>query len=567
MRLAPLCLFAVLLPPAPAADSYLFASFRGNGEDGLHYALSSDGYHWTALADDSPWLRPAESGELMRDPFLTRAPDGIYHLLWTWTWYRDDHGLRLGHATSRDLVHWTEQAAIPILSNEPGARNAWAPEMSWDSKNGTWVIYWATTIPGRFPAGDAEGDGGLNHRIYSMTTRDFREYSPARVFFDPGFNVIDATIFPAAGRYMMVLKDERRNPVKKNLRLAFAKDLGGPYTGLTEPFTGDWVEGPTVAKIGDDYIVYFDHYARPQHYGAMRSRDLKTWEDVTAEMTFPPGQRHGTVIAISDQQAEVLRKAEPAAEPEPVFLWPNGAPGSGGKTEPEVHKLSPGGDHLITNVHRPAILPYLPAREMASGAAVIIAPGGGHEDLWMDHEGYNVGRWLMQHGIAGFVLKYRLARQKGSTYQIERESLADIRKALEVVRARAAEWNVDPNRIGVMGFSAGGQVAALAAMAPGDAGAARPAFQALIYPALPASPLLSKDTPPAFLVCGENDRPGIAQGIAELYLGLKRAGASAELHVYAGVGHGFGIRYTTKGAVVGWIERFHEFLETRKLLK
>jgi beta-xylosidase len=312
MRRSPLfarfCLIFVTLGAARASDWYLFTSFRGNGEDGVHFALSPDGYHWEALAGDRSFLKPAHPGELTRDPFLTRGPDGIYHMIWTWGWYRDPNGLRLGHATSRDLVQWTEEAPIPVMGNEPKARNAWAPEMSWDSRNGNWIIYWATTIPGRFPATDGEGDNALNHRIYSVTTRDFREYSPARVFFDPGFNVIDTTVLEADGRFILFLKDERRNPLEKNLRMAFAKEVAGPYTGLTEPFTESWVEGPTAIKIGSDCIVYFDHYQKPQHYGAMRSRDLKTWEDVTAQMSFPAGQRHGTVIRITEDEAMRLRR-------------------------------------------------------------------------------------------------------------------------------------------------------------------------------------------------------------------------------------------------------------------
>jgi acetyl esterase/lipase len=266
-----------------------------------------------------------------------------------------------------------------------------------------------------------------------------------------------------------------------------------------------------------------------------------------------------------------------AAEPQPVFLWPNGAPGSEGKSGEETTRVAPAGDHIVSNVHRPSITPYLPAKDTATGAAVIIAPGGGHSELWMDHEGYHVARWLSDHGIAGFVLKYRLARQKDSTYTIEGHSLADIQRAIRLVRSRAAEWAVDPERIGVIGFSAGGEVAALAgtrydagtadAPDPIDRLSSRPSFQALIYPAIPRDMKLSKETPPAFLACGEMDRQNISQGLPDLYLAMKRASASAELHVYAGVGHGFGVRATTRGAVAGWIDRFRDWLDGRGFLK
>jgi endo-1,4-beta-xylanase len=265
-----------------------------------------------------------------------------------------------------------------------------------------------------------------------------------------------------------------------------------------------------------------------------------------------------------------------AAEPQVILLWPNGAPGSEGKTGEETGRVSPQGDHIIAGIHHPSITAYLPAKD-ATGAAVIIAPGGGHSELWMDHEGYNVAKWLSEHGVAGFVLKYRLAREKGSTYTIEGTSLADTQRAIRLVRSRAAEWGIRPDRIGVMGFSAGGELAALAATRfdAGNPGAAdpveressKPSFQALIYPAIPKEMKLSKETPPAFLACGENDRQDISQGLPELYLALKRAGGVAELHVYTGVGHGFGLRETTRGPVSTWTARFHEWLDARGFLK
>jgi endo-1,4-beta-xylanase len=266
-----------------------------------------------------------------------------------------------------------------------------------------------------------------------------------------------------------------------------------------------------------------------------------------------------------------------AADPQWIVLWPNGAPGSEGKTGEETVRTTPQGEHVIANVHRPSAAIFRPSKETAPGTAVVIAPGGGHRELWADHEGLNVARWLADHGVAGVVLKYRLAREKGSTYKIEGESLADMQRAIRLVRSRGAEWGIDPERVGVMGFSAGGEIAALAATRF-DAGSpdaadpigrlsSKPAFQALLYPALPHDMKLSKETPPAFLVCGENDRQDISQGLPELYLALKKAGAIAELHVYTGVGHGFGVRSTTRGAVASWPARFLDFLEARKLLQ
>jgi endo-1,4-beta-xylanase len=260
-----------------------------------------------------------------------------------------------------------------------------------------------------------------------------------------------------------------------------------------------------------------------------------------------------------------------------VLLWPAGAPGSEGKTALEVVRISPQGDHIISSIHSPSVTVYLPSPDKATGAAVIIAPGGGHRELWIDHEGYAVAEWLSDHGIAGFVLKYRLARETGSTYTVEGTELQDMQRAIRLVRSRAAEWDLDPNRIGVMGFSAGGELAALAATKPADGNpaasdpidrlSAAPAFQALLYPAIPHDMALTPQTPPAFLACGEDDRPDIAEGVPELYLSMKRLGIPAELHAFANVGHGFGIRSSNAENVSSWPDLFYRWLGSSGLLK
>src|SRR6266568_962350 len=261
-----------------------------------------------------------------------------------------------------------------------------------------------------------------------------------------------------------------------------------------------------------------------------------------------------------------------------VLLWSNGAPGSEGKSGQETVRISSEGDHVLSRVHQPSITVYLPAKERATGAGIVIIPGGGHRELWMDHEGYGIAQWLSDRGVSAFVLRYRLAKEPGSTYTVERDSLGDVQRAIRMVRSRAVEWKVDPQRVGVIGFSAGGELAALAstradggnrdAADPVDRESSRPAFQALIYPGIPQDELksLTKDAPPAFLLCGEDDRADISQGLPELYVALKRAGVSAELHVLAGVGHGFGLRDTNHGAVAEWMELLYGWLGQKGLL-
>lgn len=269
-----------------------------------------------------------------------------------------------------------------------------------------------------------------------------------------------------------------------------------------------------------------------------------------------------------------LARAQHASVP----LWAGGAPGSEGKTAPEVVTLiNAEGEHTVTSINNPSLTPYLVRGAKTPVAAVIIAPGGGHSLLSIDHEGYDVAKFLSGHGVAAFVLKYRLAREKGSTYTIEGDALKDMQRAIRTVKARAAEWGVDSERIGVMGFSAGGELAALAATRSdaGDAAATdpidrqpdKPAFEALMYPGLPKEMKLSKDTPPAFLLCGAEDRDNIAVGVPQLYLDMKKAGVSAEMHVYAGVGHGFGLRLGAHGGVAEWPQVFLSWMETKGFLR
>lgn len=302
---------AMLLAASLRADSYLFTSFRSNGETGLFLAISDDGKAWTPLNNDKSWLKPEHAGMLMRDPWLGKGPDNVWHLLWTWGWTRSAPGepLKIGHASSKDLLTWLTQDEIPVLQSEPTARNAWAPEAVFDAAKKEWTIFWATTIPGRFPDTEQTGDSGYNHRLYSITTKDWKTFTPAKLFFDPGFNAIDSTIVRDGKRWVMIFKDERKNPLVKALKTATANSPAGPWRELSEPFTPAWNEGPTAIRIDEYWWIYFDHYTKPQHYAAMRTKDFKTFEDVSDQVHFPAGQRHGTVVKISDAMAASLRAA------------------------------------------------------------------------------------------------------------------------------------------------------------------------------------------------------------------------------------------------------------------
>ena len=285
----------------------LFSYFINNGEDGLHFAYSDDAHKWTVLKNGKSFLKPLTGKDkLMRDPCIVKGGDGIYHMVWTVSW--NEKGI--GYASSKDLVHWSSQQYLPVMEFEKEALNCWAPEIYYDAPSRTYMIYWATSIPGRFAAGDTAGDGKYNHRIYFVTTNDFKSFSRAAVLYDQGFNVIDATIAKEGSSYLMFLKNETLKPVaEKNIRIARSKFLSHDYSLPSMPITGNyWAEGPTAIKWKGEWIVYFDKYT--QHtYGAVSSHDLATWKDISADVSFPESARHGTVLKISAKELEDLRNA------------------------------------------------------------------------------------------------------------------------------------------------------------------------------------------------------------------------------------------------------------------
>ncbi len=268
-----------------------------------------------------------------------------------------------------------------------------------------------------------------------------------------------------------------------------------------------------------------------------------------------------------------------ADEPRVIPLWPNGAPGSEGKTDPEiVQETGKNGKHdrHISRVHNPTLTVYLPPRDRATGTAVVICPGGGHRILAIDHEGHEVAQWLNSIGVAGIVLKYRLAHTPGADYKVDVHALADARRAVRLVRSHAEEWGIDPNRVGLMGFSAGGELTAIAgtrfegpsagASDPVDRLSSRPDFQILIYPGgRPASFEFGKDTPPTFLLVAADDRISAERSVGA-FTRLRKLGVPSELHVFGRGGHGFGM-HKVNAPVVHWVDRLRDWMDDRGLLK
>jgi hypothetical protein len=300
--LAVLCLAAVAA--SAAEDTLVFSYFMKNGEDGLYLATSTDGLQWKTLNQGKPLLRP-EVGEskLMRDPSIVRAPDGMFHMVWTTSW----QGKTIGYSSSKDLVHWSPQRAIDVMPAGTDVLNCWAPEIFYDDKAKDFVIVWASTIKGRFPETLGTAGKEYNHRLYVTRTRDFKTMTPAKLFYDPGFIVIDGALFRSNGKYAMVVKNETQTPPAKYLFLTYASSLDGPWSAPGKSISGpEWAEGASPIQIGGQWYIYFDKY-RNKRYGAIRSKDLENWEDITSQISLPEGARHGTAFRAPAAVIDKLR--------------------------------------------------------------------------------------------------------------------------------------------------------------------------------------------------------------------------------------------------------------------
>jgi acetyl esterase/lipase len=264
--------------------------------------------------------------------------------------------------------------------------------------------------------------------------------------------------------------------------------------------------------------------------------------------------------------------AQPA--PQQVPLWQNGAPGyESRKNEPEQTK-----DWWVKNIHNPSVTVYLPPPEKANGTAVLICPGGGHRALVYDAEGRDPAVFLNKLGITAFVLKYRLAREENSPYRLDREVRQDAYRAMRLIRSRAKEWKIDPSRLGMLGFSAGGEVVDLIAFTTGKGDPkaedlverynGRPDFVMLVYPgpySIPDS--IPQDAPPAFLLVAEDDSC-CSGSVMKLLHGYRAAKIPVEAHVYAQGSHGFNMGYRSNlQSLKAWPQRMADWLADMRLLE
>ncbi|MDQ0886838.1 hypothetical protein QFZ81_001926 [Paenibacillus sp. V4I9] len=273
---------------------HLFSYFT-EVEEKLFLATSEDGYHWNELNDGRPiWESPIGTKQL-RDPFIMEDAEGKFHLVWTDGWQSKS----IGCAWSMDLIHWHDAKLIPVMEHLAETQNTWAPEIFYDTCKQAYRIVWSSTV----------GAGPRNHRIWSSTTTDFQDFSEAQIFFDPGYNVIDATITDLDDRYLMLFKDERglneNGTTNKAIRscIMAKEDSDRPSVNhISELITPALTEGPTLYNVerngGKEWILLVDGF-QEHYYGAYHSTDLMTWNNITEQVNVPKGARHGSVIKLN----------------------------------------------------------------------------------------------------------------------------------------------------------------------------------------------------------------------------------------------------------------------------
>lgn len=312
MLLLPLLSFYLFEPTKKKKpDPFLYAYYSGDGTSGLHLAWSEDGFKWQPLKSGKSFVKPGIGDYIMRDPNLYQDPDGIFHLVWSTGISRKE----IGYAYSRNLIDWSVQRTIPVMEKDSVVLNAWAPELLFDADGKRFMLYWASSVPGKFRETEKQNDslpGGYryNHRIYRKFSTDLKEWSPTELFFEPGFNCTDATICTDSGKVMMFYKDGTQigKNIQNNIRMSTSGFVSGGFS--TKPSLVSrrvWAEAPTGVRLDSQYVVYFHKY-RTRKMGAVLTKDFKKWKDVSDSLSFPKGVQHGTVLRIPEKTMEKLRE-------------------------------------------------------------------------------------------------------------------------------------------------------------------------------------------------------------------------------------------------------------------
>ncbi|MDE1193578.1 MAG: glycoside hydrolase family 43 protein [Arachidicoccus sp.] len=283
-----------------SSSAWIYTSFHEPANEGLRLLYSYDAYHWNDFG--KIFLKPEIGNQkIMRDPSVVFGNDKTFHLVWTTEW---KGGKGFGYASSSDLIHWSQEKYISVMADEPTVKNVWAPEIFYDDNTEQYIIIWASDVPFRFAKGTEDEDN--NHRLYYVTTKDFHTFSNEKLFFDPGFSCIDATIIKRGKNdYVLVFKDNTRS--NRNIKVAFANTLLGPYQGVSNAITPGYSEGPSVAHTGNNYLIYYDWYNH-KSFGALMTKDFHSFRNITDKISIPKGHKHGTIIKVKKKLVQHVLK-------------------------------------------------------------------------------------------------------------------------------------------------------------------------------------------------------------------------------------------------------------------
>lgn len=317
-----LAIALVLAVQVKAKGAYIFTSFREPSVSGMQYLYSYDGLHWDSIP--GVFMKPSIGNEqtyidcftnevvtptfcgthVLRDPSITKGPDGTFHLVWTTAW---SGSKGFGYAHSKDLIHWSEQREILVMADSC-TNNVWAPEIFYEEETGFYYIIWSSSIhPSRYTEADKLGTNRC-HRPYYTKTKDFKTFSTAKMFYDCGYNSIDGFLVKRAKNdYVFVLKDNRK-PGFSNLFCVTGSSPDGPFSNPTKAFAPSYSEGPCVLKLGDEWIIYYDQYRPEQRYCAFSTKDFKSFTDINDRISVPVGHKHGTIVKVSKKQLKRILK-------------------------------------------------------------------------------------------------------------------------------------------------------------------------------------------------------------------------------------------------------------------
>lgn len=280
---------------------YIFSYFK-TGEEKLFVATSENGLDWEDMNNGEPLFSSTVGTKTMRDPFIIQDHEGIFHLLWTNGW----NSQSIGYARSDNLVDWSDERLLPVMENVSLTKNCWAPEAYFDVDEQLYRLIWSSTV------GEKERD----HRIWSVTTSDFIHYSEPELFFDPGYNVIDATVITTdEQKHYMFFKDERglNDPGTefKAIRSCPFSTRNGKtdFHKISDLLTSELTEGPTVFSVRSNvdhekWIMFVDPF-RKAGYEILESTDLTHWTDISSSVQLPAVPRHGSVISVKTVKGEM----------------------------------------------------------------------------------------------------------------------------------------------------------------------------------------------------------------------------------------------------------------------